>query len=158
MQILTLNPTEQRLARYLAAERMKYDRARSATATLYNREAGSNELDSIGAEIAFCRMMNVYPDIDPTHYLPHDAVLADGRTVDIKQTKLPNGRLMVKAKDRKRYPDLYALMVGEFPTYRLAGFVEAREIVSDRRLMRGLQYPAYAMEQTNLYMTLEDVR
>lgn len=148
--ILTLNETERRIARHLAQERIKYDRARNARATLYRVEAEENELDSIGAEIAFCRLMNCYPDLDPTHYLPHDAVLPDGRTVDIKQTRLQSGRLLIKAKERTRLPDLYCLMVGQFPTYRVAGFVEAREILTEKRIDRRMSYPAYAIEQTQL--------
>lgn len=152
MTQVTLNAIEQALVKHLAKKRIEHDRSVGAMATIYHgAQALENEVDSLGAEFAYCKVMNVYPDTDPGHFSPFDARLRDGRAVDVKSTRRHNGRLLVKAKDRADVPDLYALMVGTFPSYRLAGHITAAELLREERVDRSLPHPAYAATQMQLF-------
>ncbi len=147
-----LNEAEQRLVSYVSRKRYAANRATGATATIYNdADAIENEIDSFGAEVAYCKLHNCYPDLDTTHRPPFDAKLQDGRTVDVKQTRYQSGVLMVKQIERQSHPDLYALMVGKFPKYQLRGHMTAREILTPNRLqVDGWKHPAYVAKQEEL--------
>lgn len=151
-EVITLNGVEQALVKHLAKKRFEHDRSIGAKATIYHDEqAMKNEIDALGAEFAYCKLMNCYPDTDSTHFLPFDALLKTGETVDVKQTRRPNGRLLVKTKDRDQLPDMYALMVGEFPNYRFAGHIDSRELMREERVDKSLPHPAYSATQMDLH-------
>jgi hypothetical protein len=155
MTPITLTPTEQAIVRYTAQKRLAYDRAAGAEATRYHAAGAlAAEVESFGAEVAFCKLVNVYPDFDTEHYQPHDARLADGRTVDVKYTPRRDGRLLAKYKDRLLLPDLYALMIGAFPIYELMGYMTAYDLIQSWRIDRSLNHPAYAAGQNELQWEL----
>lgn len=151
---IELTAMEQKLAQAVARRRTEHDRASGATATVYGgRSHDEHELESVGGEIAFCKAFNCWPDLDTEHFGDWDAVLEDGRTVDVKTTARQQGRLLVKDKTRNgaARPSLFALMVGEFPRYRFAGWITARELLTPRRLDASLPHPAYAAKQSELF-------
>jgi hypothetical protein len=84
-------------------------------------------------------MFNVYPDltvqvrssIDGTDQ--GDAVLRDGRTVDVKSTRYFTGRLLA-VRWKKQNVDLFALMIGTFPTYTFKGFMKSEELLKEERI------------------------
>lgn len=149
---VTLSDAEQRLAKYLAKQR--YDSARDKG--LPNRKMGdqSNELtdlEGIAAEIAFCKLANVYPDLDLDHTKAEDCYLRDGRSVDVKSTTYESGRLLaVKWKDAAQV-DLFVLMVGRFPKYRCAGFLTATELLEAKRLTNLGHGEGFAATQDQLH-------
>jgi len=135
--MITLNTAEQRLAKFVGRERDLNGRRNGYT----NRRIGpqsdeQTDLEGIAAEIAFARYVNVYPDIDIDckEYPPHDAVLHDGTLVDVKTTKYPNGRLIVAPWKNADAVDAYVLVVGTFPTYRIAGAMESHELIRPQRM------------------------
>ena len=132
--IISLSIAEQKLARFLAASRHKNARSKGIiNSKIGDQSDEDTDLEGIGSEIAFCKIANVYPDLQ-TDYLPEeDAVLRTGDTVDVKATKYENGHLLV-AKWKQPNVSLYALMVGRFPQYRFAGFFPSRDMLSPSRL------------------------
>ena len=149
---IILNEAEQKLVTYVSKKRIETNRATGATATIYgDASAIENEMDSFGAEVAYCKLHNCYPDLATDHRPPFDAKLPDGRTVDVKQTKYPTGKLLVKIIKRAELPDLYALMIGKFPKYKLAGHMPAAEIITpERRQSDNWKSPAYVAGQDEL--------
>jgi hypothetical protein len=144
---ITLNKAEQKLAFYLGAERLRRnqeERVRNARRGPQSDESIS--IEGIAGEIAFCKLMNVYPDTDTEgDRPPFDATLPDGRTVDVKTTKYPDGKLLVVPKKKNDPADIYALMIGEMPTYDFVGHLSASEVFIDARLADtgyGLSYTA----------------
>lgn len=150
--IIELNEAERKLVEYVSRKRYQVNRATGATATIFNEtDAIENEVDSYGAEVAYCKLHNCYPDLDTTHRPPFDAKLPDGRTVDVKQTKYVTGKLLVKLIARTTLPDLYALMIGKFPKYKLAGHMSAKEIITPERVETGnWKAPTYVAKQEEL--------
>ena len=93
------------------------------------------DLEGIAAEIAFAKYSNVYPDLDTdgdTHPV-YDAVL-HGKLVDVKATTYPTGRLIVAPWKDVDAVDIYVLVVGTFPTYRIAGAMESYRLMRSHRM------------------------
>jgi len=148
---IELTPIEQEIVKMVSVARFEHARKNKYKATIYNgTPAMKNETDSYGAEVAYCRLMNVYPDfvIEKTPWF--DATLRDGSKVDVKQTKYKGGKLMAKHKPREGIPDLYALMIGVFPSYRYVGELRGEELLTEDRIDTSLANPAYTARQGEL--------
>jgi hypothetical protein len=146
----TLNETEQRLAKYVTNQRIAYNERTHAKPTVYTPESlYKNNLNSYGAEIAFCKLHNVFPDTDYTVRHVEDATV-NGRTVDVKSTRNPSGNMNVKQLDKKERPDVYALVTGDFPTYEYVGYMTTEELITEERLKELRYNPAWVAEQTDL--------
>ena len=108
-------------------------------------------LEGYGAEIAFASKFNLFPDFT---YNPRkggsDVVTRDGKTVDVKQTKIENGHLLVNPEKAREPSDLYVLMVGEFPAYRYAGYATKEQLFRPESLKDFGYGPSYAIEQKDL--------
>lgn len=157
----TLNATEQRLAQFVVNQRIAYNQKTNATPTVYTNESlYSNNLHAYGAEIAFCKLFNVYPDTDFTVRHVSDAHVG-GYSVDVKQTKRDHGKLYVKKMHRANgYPDYYAMMVGKFPTYEFRGFISSKVMVDESRVQHfhrnGMHSMSYVADQSELNMEIGD--
>jgi hypothetical protein len=148
-----LLPSEQRLAQFLAQER--HAARRSAGAPNGRRNPAGDvatDLEGIAAELAFCRLHNVYPDVTIGACPEEDALLPGGWRVDVKTTRYTTGSLLVMPnKQGHSSIDLFALMVGAFPgPYRFAGFLPSCEIVRPERMSTRGHGPTYAAEQSEL--------
>jgi hypothetical protein len=148
--IVELNELEQALARDLATRRHSTSRAEGLKdARRGPMSAEEVDLEGAGAELAFCKLANVYPDTGGQPR-PEDCHLADGRKVDVKATKHENGHLIAVRWKKPGAVDIYALVVGKFPKYRCAGFLPSSELLRDERLKSFGREPAYAAEQDEL--------
>jgi hypothetical protein len=111
-------------------------------------------LNAAGAELAFGKLFNLYVDFS-RRYRWYDVMLPDGRTVDIKTTTQDQGHLICDAGVvQKRIPDLFALVVGEFPTFEFRGVI-AGDIFIQEVNKRDFGHGAcYAVEQNKLCLEL----
>lgn len=156
-----LLPVEQRLVTHLAeVQRQNFERNAKDTITLYGEKKkagyGPTLLNGLGAEVAFCRAMNVYPSLDPTSHAPYDCTLHTGHKVDVKQSTGNCMHIKRTHADRAGKVHLYALMVGTFPAYRLAGFIRAEDALQERFMDYGQDEPCYTIPEREL-KRLEDV-
>lgn len=154
---IELNVAEQKLAAFLANAR--YSNARNKGVEdkkIGPQSCAETDLEGIGAEIAFCKLFNLYPDTQ-TEYIPvHDAVLHTGQTVDVKSTKYNSGHL-VAVKSKKEEPsDIYALMVGSMPVYRFAGFSTKGQLFRDANIKNFGHGDGYALPQDGLTYIVPD--
>lgn len=148
--LIHLNEAEQRLAQYLAKSRYLKSRQMGLTdAKIGPQDNWATDLEGIGAELAFCKSHNIYPSMDVGDLPDADAVLRDGRTVDVKATKYEHGHLLA-VRWKGMNVDLFVLMVGEFPTYRCAGFMPSTELLQEKRLRDFGHGPTYAAAQNEL--------
>ncbi len=149
-----LNDVEQRLVRHLAKKRIAYNKKVGAEETLYGaRGSEENQIGYLGAELAFCKYMNVYPDLGWTEWRSEDCITYNGKRIDVKWTDRPLGRLLVKDKEWENPPDIFVLMVGIFPSYRFAGYMPAYMMLMNHRLDERLEHPAYSARQEELLTT-----
>jgi hypothetical protein len=153
MTKITLNKAEQKLATYLAKCRYANARANGIPDKKIGPQSNwQTDLEGIGAEIAYCKAMNLYPDLEITQgYTPtEDCVTPHGDSVDVKTTKYRNGHLLATLKKAKKSCDLYALVVGSFPSYRIAGHMSHDELCRDDRIKDMGHGKGYAAPQDEL--------
>jgi hypothetical protein len=87
-----LNKQEQALCRALAKKRYASNRTAGVRNSKRGRQSNEDtDLEGVGAEMAFCKLLNVYPDLPMTPRSQDDddgdCTLKDGRRVDVKATK-----------------------------------------------------------------------
>lgn len=133
--LITLNETEQMLAMFLARKRDEVNRKNGVPqGQISTRPHTEVELDGIGAEIAYAKLMNVYPDMEFEHWPAEDCLTDTGETVDVKMTSRSTGDLLAAPYKKFKSTDIYAVLVGRFPEYRLVGHCRRDDVFRDDRL------------------------
>ncbi len=149
MQI-TLNEIEIRLAKFVA--RKRYELAREKGRPNLKVGGQSNEatdLEGAAGEIAFCKVMNVYPNLVIGEIDEYDADIPFG-TVDVKTTKYRSGRLLAVRSKKMRQADLYALIIGTIPNYRFVGMATGEELFQEENIKDLGRGKGYALDQDQL--------
>ena len=153
-KVITLNKIDSVICKNIAKKRYENNRKSG----IGNRKIGgqSNEftdLNGFGAEFAFCKLFNLMPDfsIHPrkSDADDHDCKMHDGTTVDVKTTKYKTGRLLV-AKWKSTGSEVFALMIGEFPTYTFKGFCLRDDAMQKKHLKDLGHGEAYFVDQEYL--------
>lgn len=150
--MIVLNEGECRVAKVLA--KLRYEANRNGG--VYNQKIGAQsdeftDLEGIAGELAFCKMLNIFPDmsIEPRAGSV-DCILPSGVTIDVKTTKYPSGKLTATMKKKVGDVDIYALMVGEFPSYRYAGYARASDLINESCVGTLGHGPTYILGQGKL--------
>lgn len=150
-EFIELNEAERKLARYLARERHARNRQRgTVNARIGPQDDEQTDLEGIAAEIAFAKLMNVYPDTQLEVCERADAYTTRLGGVDVKTTTYPRGQLLVRPTKAQHPADSYALMVGTFPRYAFVGWVSASEIMRPENLKDLGHGETYALPQEKL--------
>lgn len=150
--IIELNEAEKKLAAYLAKARHRNAR----TKMVVNHRIGPQsdeltDLEGIAGEIAFCKAMNLYPDLQ-TEFIPgYDCILPDGTKIDVKTTQYENGKLLSAPWKEPKDIDVFALMIGKMPRYRFAGMMKAKDLLQEHRKTNLGHGVGYAANQDELY-------
>lgn len=168
-ETVTLLDSEWKIAHLLGRLRRGTNRSNR----VHDRQVGkANPLrvDVLGAvaELAFSRATGLAPDLDTaSRQGSWDAVLPSGRTVDVKATELPEGRLIMPVyKDRlssDEVPDLLVLarvrMEGSEadeprhtdppPVVEFVGWAPTEELMQPSRVVQ-LRKPTYVLEDREL--------
>jgi len=129
----TLTESEQLIAKFVAEQRTTNNR-NAGTTNMRKSEMSDFEIDlqGFGGELAFCRLANVFPDLTVHNRSASkgedqgDCVL-DGQRIDVKTSKKADAALWVPVR-KIGTADAYALMVGEFPTFRLVGMADVQTV------------------------------
>tara|TARA_R110000803_G_C11778873_1_gene296331 strand:+ start:42 stop:539 length:498 start_codon:yes stop_codon:yes gene_type:complete len=148
---VTLSEAEQKLSTFLGKQR--YTNARNKGIKDNKIGDQSNyltDLEGMAAEIAACRMLNVYPDLQTIQIPVHDLITSKGYTVDVKVTKYETGKLLAVKNKINSQCDYYMLMIGEFPTYRCAGFASSKDLLCDKTLTDLGKGNGHALKQEQL--------
>lgn len=149
--MITLTESEQRICHWLAKMRHARNRATGTRdARIGPQSPEQTDLEGIGAEFAAAKMLNVYPDLDIDHRPGFDVLTHHGDRVDVKATRYKNGKLVVARWKASGEVDCYLLVIGTFPTYRIAGFVSSDEALAPHRRTNLGHGPTYAVPQSDL--------
>lgn len=159
-QTITLTYCEQKLAHFVAKHRNGNNRHFNVANLKISAESPHTvDLEGIAGEIAFCRLFNVYPDLDTDRPPPHpfyDATIPPppGYRIDVKTTKYDNGKLLVDARKdsvKTSAVDFYALMTGSFPgPYTYRGMIAREIIIAPHRIETIKGYRSYVATQSEL--------
>lgn len=110
------------------------------------------EVDGVGGELAVCKFFDVFPDIDPT---PReggcDLVTKTGIRVEVKTTDYKSGRLIAqKWKSDKEHSDIYVLVIGTIPTFKIIGWIYSQEFLVEENVTEELSGECYSVTQDKL--------
>ena len=123
-----LSKAEQWIASAIAEQRVNSNRAaNSFNAKRSDKSDYEIDLQGFAGELAFCKLMNRFPDFtsDPRSAAKgqdQGDCVVDGFRVDVKTLAADKPMLWIKARKRG-CADLFALMVGSYPEYDFKGFV-----------------------------------
>jgi hypothetical protein len=146
---IVLNDTEQIMARQLAKRRHDNNRARGVVDRQIGKQPSEEtDLNGLGAEMAFARIFNLYPDLGDTPG-KEDGTTRKGYSYDVKTTKYKNGRLLAVMNKRVEDCEFYVLMIGEFPSYTVTGYASAKELLSGKYIEDLGHGKGHAMKQTD---------
>jgi len=159
-QSITLTYCEKKLSHFVARHRNGNNRYFNITNLKISPDSPhAVDLEGIAGEIAFCRLFNVYPDLDTDRPPPHpfyDATIhpAPGYRIDVKTTKYESGKLLVDARKnsvKTDAVDFYALMTGSFPgPYVYRGMIARETIIAPHRIQTIKGYRSYVATQNEL--------
>lgn len=150
--VITLNLAEQKLATYVG--RSRYETCRKLG--VKNLKVGDHsnedtEVQGVGGELAFCRAVNIYPDLDTASAKDADCILPGGIKIDVKATPVKDGRLLVPPRAKGRV-HAYALVIGWMPEFRIAGWFPSEKVFEKNRLTEiNKRGSVYAVRQIELY-------
>jgi len=131
---IVLNGVEQEICQMIGKERLRFDNWLGLDPKLYSgKDPLKTNIVSFGAELAFCKEANAYPDLNCEEIKPYDVKL-HGKTIDIKYQEDRNGDLRCKGKERGVWPDWYVLMTGTFPVYFYVGIMMKENLIVPERL------------------------
>ena len=149
---VTLSEGAQEVAKLLATTRTDTNRKFGVKDTqVGTQERSEIELEGVASEIAFAELYNVMFDMTTEPRSGGaDCILWDGRRVDVKCTKYPTGKLLLKPDAITADVDIYVLMVGTFPTYTFIGWAYTEELAHPDNITDLGHGPTYALEQDRL--------
>ena len=148
---VTLSELESRYVELVVEKKIAYDREGGKVGNWkVGQMTKKKMLNSTGAELAFGKLFNVYVDFS-RRYRSYDLRMPDGRSVDVKHTDQDRGRLIATLETaHKPIPDLFALMVGEFPTFEFRGVIPGDIFISEKNVADLGHGPCYAVDQSRL--------
>lgn len=150
-KVVVLTEHEKRIAEWLRKQRQA---ARSGNVSVIQGPEAKEKYTDQGfmGEFAFCKALNVYPDMTVGEIVAADC-FAFGGTWDVKTTTYLNGYLAVYKGKRKRPCDFYAQVI-QGPNaewFKITGWVTGRELFQSHNLIDLGNGPCYAVEQANLH-------
>lgn len=152
MMRYTLSEHELRMCIYTAVERRLTNRKGHVTDTqMGKQDPWQVDIDGMVAEWAFSQLFNLKADLTvKPRSGTADFVAKDGKTVDVKATRLANGRLIATPKKAVDPCDRYALMIVDDGGATFAGWIEGAELFAEANKTDLGHGPTYAMEQNKL--------
>lgn len=108
------------------------------------------DLQGIGGELAFCQIFNLFPSLSLHMDDGFDCVSHKGARIDVKTTKYNDGRLIVHEKKKLGDADIYALMVGNFPTFEFRGWIKSEDVFTREKADLGHGSHGYMIDQGEL--------
>lgn len=121
---IVLSDDECDVVRFIAQNRFSRARKRGQENKKIGKQSNEiTEVHSVGAEFAFCKHFNIFPSFCFVPDAGYDCITPSGLTVDVKQTVLPYGKLVVKQRENLELKaQIYALVVGSLPNFEYVGF------------------------------------
>lgn len=147
-----LTPLEEKIARAIGSRRFHNARNKGIVdQKIGPQSCADTDVHSAGAELAFCKWANVYPDLQFEVLPDHDAVLACGATVDVKQTRYSSGRLLATRSKQDHCSDIYVLVTGEIPEFFIRGGFPSDLLFREENLVDLGHGVGYGVEQSALW-------
>lgn len=108
------------------------------------------DVDGVGAELALAKLFNVYPDCSIQPRRGGADLIVAGVPIDVKTTRYPNGHLVATRYKQSGDCDVYALLVGQLPTYEVKGFCTEAQLFAMQNIKDLGHGPTRAVAQPDL--------
>jgi hypothetical protein len=153
MQV-TLNESELKICEWLGKSRYQNNRVASVSdKKIGPQSVEETDLEGICGEFAFCKAMNLYPDMSINTRSGGYDILMNGLRVDVKTTKYKNGKLLAAKTKKISDSDLYVLVIGERPSYTVVGWCKSEDLIKNSNLVDlgyGLTYCLFKEKLTSI--------
>ncbi len=119
--IVELNELEIKTSEMIGRERYERHIARSGPTRVWTPNDLQTAINSIAAEIAVAKVLNIYPQLDANiDITPEHDLVKDGKRIDVKYTALDYGNLLIAYL----HEDIqYVLAKGAPPKITLCGYI-----------------------------------
>jgi hypothetical protein len=146
--IIHLNESEIKICEWLAKNRYASNRNGGVSdKKIGPQSCEETDLEGICGEFAFCKAINLYPDMSISPRKGGDDVLLDGKKIDIKTTKYKSGKLLARRSKSETPSDVYVLIVGQRPDYNIVGWCSSADLIQDKNLIDLGYGKTYGLEQ-----------
>ena len=131
---VTLTKSEHKIVIGIAKKRIKNNREKNFVNTPYGGVKQEEiEINSYGAEIAYCKHFNIFPELSLELEEAGVDAMHDGKRVDIKNA--PNGGTLLANINRDVDDcDVFALVCGIAPNYFIAGWCHSQDLIDDKNI------------------------
>jgi len=129
MKHVKLNEAEVRLAKHLGKAREEMNKT-TKDMKMGNQDSLSTNIEAVGAELAVCKYLNLYPDTDTSSWAVADCIF-HGFTIDVKWSKSHRSNLVAKKKPANKTCNIYVQVTGEMPNYKINGYCSAKQLFSE---------------------------
>lgn len=109
------------------------------------------EIDGLGAEMAYCKAFNLWPDLTVSVRSGGADAYHNGKSIDVKHTAHINGMLLVTPDKSGKGTDVYALVTGRLPNYCVIGYATSDEIFNETNKVDLGYGEAYGIPQEKLH-------
>ena len=149
-RIVTLSESEIGLARLVASQRTANNRVAQTqhNVNVPGQDNFNNEILGVCGEMVFAKEFNVYLDLTFHNRSGGHDLIYKGHTIDVKNTHLENGRLVVPLKKKNSPSDVYVLVTGNLPTFTIRGYATKNKVFES--VMNLGHGPCYALDQSEL--------
>ena len=145
---ITLNASEIKICEWIAKNRYASNRNGGVSdKKIGPQSCEETDLEGICGEFAFCKSMNLYPDLSISPRKGGDDVLFNGKKIDIKTTKYKSGKLLARRSKSETPSDVYVLIVGQRPDYNIVGWCYSTDLIQDKNLIDLGYGKTYGLEQ-----------
>ncbi len=155
---ITLSIAENKLASFIGEARHISNRnAGIVDNQVSNLNEFEMDINAIGAEIAFAKLVNIYPDLEiHPQSLTWDCTLL-GKKIDVKQTESLSNNLITKLNKKDSPIDIYVLMCGKVPEFTFKGWTTKKKFINDNNI-RNLGYgDTYFLHQSELNQLIHEL-
>lgn len=101
------------------------------------RSAFFIEVQGAGGELVVAKWLGVWPDTDfSLERRGHDLLTPSGKwRIDVKTTEHNGGRLIIPVSRKKRLCDIFVLVTGQMPRFRIVGGAWEYEVFATKPVM-----------------------
>ena len=126
-KIIKLSPVEIKIARYIGELRRIISLWNNRqTRHDFTPDGPRNDIEAVAAEMAVAKYLNVYPDWSPTKgEVPKFDLQWQGKRVDVKSTRHPNGNLLIPDLNKNL---IYFLVQIQLPQFLLIGKIDGFKV------------------------------
>lgn len=149
--VITLQAGEMAVCTVLAEMRNAVARSSSVVNAKMGKQSDyQTDLDGMVAEVAFSKWRNCYPDLTIGARSGGVDCVLNGKKIDVKSTRYPNGKLLATLSKAVDEVDIYVLAVVNGNQVTFPGWAHSHELINEQNIVDLGHGRGYALNQSQL--------